>query len=137
MNLRDYQSLAFILKFKTNLANNVHFFFIFKLRENLNSKLVNSHLVIMQLKIYLKYKYLQRLTHFFKDLKKVADIICSNSVDKERYRIGYTKIFFRSGVLGYMEELRDDIVQKLICYIQGACRGYLRRKDYATRKLQR
>ena len=36
-----------------------------------------------------------------------------------------------------MEELRDDIVQKLICYIQGACRGYLRRKDYATRKLQR
>ena len=36
-----------------------------------------------------------------------------------------------------MEELRDDIVQKLICYIQGACRGHLRRKDYATRKLQR
>ena len=36
-----------------------------------------------------------------------------------------------------MEELRDDIVQKLICYVQGACRGYLRRKDYATRKLQR
>ena len=58
-------------------------------------------------------------------------------MDKERYRIGNTKIFFRSGVLGYMEELRDDIVQKLICYIQGACRGHLRRKDYATRKLQR
>ena len=36
-----------------------------------------------------------------------------------------------------MEELRDDIVQKLICYVQGACRGYLRRKAYATRKLQR
>ena len=72
-----------------------------------------------------------------KELKKVADIICSNSVDKERYRIGKSKIFFRAGVLGYLEELRDDIVTRLIRYMQGACRGYLRRKDYKKRKLQR
>ena len=81
-------------------------YLFFKFRENLNPNLVNSLLVTIQLKIYLKYEYFQRLTYLFKDLKKVADIICSNSVDKERYRIGNTKIFFRSGVLGYMEELR-------------------------------
>ena len=53
------------------------------------------------------------------DLKKMADIICSSSLDKERFRIGKSKIFFRAGVLGYLEELRDEIVNKLIRYLQG------------------
>merc|ERR1712066_224026 len=71
------------------------------------------------------------------DLKKVADVICSNALDKERYRIGKSKIFFRAGVLGYLEELRDDIVNKLIRFLQGACYGHIRRKVYNFKKAQR
>ena len=71
------------------------------------------------------------------DLKKMADVICSSALDKERYRIGKSKIFFRAGVLGYLEELRDEIVSKLIRYLQGACYGYIRRKVYNFKKMQR
>ena len=71
------------------------------------------------------------------DLKKMADIICNSSLDKERFRIGKSKIFFRAGVLGYLEELRDEIVNKLIRYLQGACYGYIRRKVYNFKVKQR
>ena len=46
-------------------------------------------------------------------------------------------MFFRAGVLGYLEEVRDDIVIKLTRWLQGACWGHLRRKDFAKRKRQR
>ena len=54
-----------------------------------------------------------------------------------RRRIGHSKVFFRAGVLGYLEEVRDDIVIKLTRWLQGACWGHLRRKDFAKRKRQR
>ncbi len=47
------------------------------------------------------------------DPKKATEIICVEFIDKERFRVGHTKIFFRAGVLGYLEEVRDDIVLKL------------------------
>jgi myosin heavy subunit len=72
-----------------------------------------------------------------KDPKKLTEMICTNFIDKERFRVGHTKVFFRAGVLGYLEEVRDDIVMKLIRYLQGACLGHLRRKDYDRRKKQR
>ena len=46
-------------------------------------------------------------------------------------------MFFRAGVLGYLEEVRDDIVIKLTRWLQGACWGILRRRDFARRKMQR
>ena len=52
-------------------------------------------------------------------------------------RIGHSKVFFRAGVLGYLEEVRDDIVVKLTRWLQGACWGHLRRRDFAKRKMQR
>ena len=54
-----------------------------------------------------------------------------------RHRIGHSKVFFRAGVLGYLEEVRDDIVIKLTRWLQGACWGHLRRRDFAKRKMQR
>jgi myosin heavy subunit len=71
------------------------------------------------------------------DHKKVAEIILSSAIDKDRYRIGNSKVFFRAGVLGYLEEVRDDIVNKLIRYLQGALRGHMRRKEYQRRLQQR
>ena len=72
-----------------------------------------------------------------KDPKKITEMICTEFIDKERYRVGHNKIFFRAGVLGYLEEVRDDIVLKMVRYLQGACFGYLRRKDFQKRKDQR
>ena len=39
--------------------------------------------------------------------------------DRERYRLGHTLVFFRAGALAKLEELRDDIVLKLLRMIQG------------------
>ena len=41
------------------------------------------------------------------------------------------------GCLGYLEELRDDIVIKLVRFLQGACYGHMRRKEFERRKKQR
>ena len=57
--------------------------------------------------------------------------------DREKYRLGHTKVFFRAGALAKLEEARDEIVIKLIRWLQGACYGVLKRKVYATKRDQR
>merc|ERR1712113_779341 len=63
------------------------------------------------------------------NLKKVAAVILENTegFDKEKYRLGHTKVFFRAGALALMEEKRDDIVMKLTRHFQGIVRGYVSR----------
>ena len=34
--------------------------------------------------------------------------------DREKYRLGHTLVFFRAGALAGLEEIRDDIVLKLL-----------------------
>ncbi|XP_077289746.1 myosin heavy chain isoform X34 [Arctopsyche grandis] len=67
---------------------------------------------------------------------KTAAAKCLESVqlDPESYRIGHTKVFFRAGVLGQMEELRDDRLSKIVSWLQSWVRGYLSRKEF--KKLQ-
>ena len=90
---------------------------------------------------FVKRYYILQASEYAKtgksDMKKMAVLICSNTVDKERFRIGKSKIFFRAGVLGYLEELRDELVCKLIRYLQAACYGHMRRKVYIFKKMQR
>merc|ERR1712018_1022614 len=57
--------------------------------------------------------------------------------DREKYRLGHTKVFFKAGALALLEEYRDDIVMKLVRWFQGECFGYLRRKEYQKRYDQR
>lgn len=69
------------------------------------------------------------------DPKKCAEIILkSTDLDPELYRLGHTKVFFRAGVLGQMEELRDDRLGKIVTWMQAFVRGYLSRKNF--KKLQ-
>ncbi|XP_069700195.1 myosin heavy chain, muscle isoform X2 [Periplaneta americana] len=69
------------------------------------------------------------------DMKAVAQaILDAVNLDTESYRLGHTKVFFRAGVLGQMEELRDDRLSKIISWLQAWIRGYLARKEY--KKLQ-
>jgi myosin heavy subunit len=37
----------------------------------------------------------------------------------EKYRLGHTKVFFRAGALAALEEARDEIVLKLVRWLQG------------------
>merc|ERR1719495_3131555 len=48
----------------------------------------------------------------------------------DKFQYGHTKIFFRAGILGLMEELRDDRVNDLVAMLQGAIRAYYARKIY-------
>jgi myosin heavy subunit len=53
-----------------------------------------------------------------------------NTIDKEKFRFGLTKIFFKSGALGTIEEMRESKVSHLVLTVQAACRGYLARRKY-------
>jgi myosin heavy chain 6/7 len=57
--------------------------------------------------------------------------------DREKYRLGHTKVFFKAGALAALEETRDDIVMRLVRNMQGNCFGALRRKDYQQKSDQR
>ncbi|XP_026481147.1 myosin heavy chain, muscle-like isoform X21 [Ctenocephalides felis] len=73
-----------------------------------------------------------------KDPKNAAaKCLESVNLDPDLYRIGHTKVFFRAGVLGQMEELRDDRLGKIITWMQAWIRGYLARKEYAKLQEQR
>merc|ERR1712079_627102 len=48
----------------------------------------------------------------------------------DKFQYGHTKIFFRAGVLGHMEELRDDRINLLVAMMQSWIRGYFARKVY-------
>merc|ERR1712062_203792 len=57
----------------------------------------------------------------------IFDII---KLDKEKWRLGHTKVFFRAGVLGLMEEFREERVSKITSWLQSAARGQMSRIQY-------
>merc|ERR1712198_827418 len=65
------------------------------------------------------------------DLKAAAKVILESieSVN-DRWRLGHTKVFFRAGTIGIIEEVRDECIKAILNYIQALCRGYLGRKQY-------
>ncbi|XP_039313556.1 myosin heavy chain, muscle isoform X2 [Solenopsis invicta] len=66
-----------------------------------------------------------------------AAILDSTGLDADQYRLGHTKVFFRAGVLGQMEELRDERLGKIVSWMQAYIRGYISRKDYKKLQEQR
>merc|ERR1712025_794720 len=51
-------------------------------------------------------------------------------LDTNEYKLGTTKVFFKAGVLGTLEEMRDERLGKIIAMFQANIRGYLMRKNY-------
>ncbi|XP_034474508.1 myosin heavy chain, muscle isoform X12 [Drosophila innubila] len=72
-------------------------------------------------------------------LPKNAATKCLEAVglDSDLYRIGNTKVFFRAGVLGQMEEFRDERLGKIMSWMQAWARGYLSRKGFKKLQEQR
>merc|ERR1712073_253490 len=61
----------------------------------------------------------------------IFDII---KLDKEKWRLGHTKVFFRAGVLGWMEEAREDKIGSVLSWLQSGARGKASRMQF--KKLQ-
>merc|ERR1711881_622547 len=56
---------------------------------------------------------------------------------REKYQLGHTKVFFRAGALAGLEENRDEIVLKLVRWMQGQCYGWIKRGVYQKKHDQR
>ncbi|ELK03876.1 Myosin-2 [Pteropus alecto] len=67
----------------------------------------------------------------FIDSKKASEkLLASIEIDHTQYKFGHTKVFFKAGLLGLLEEMRDDKLAQLITRTQARCRGFLARVEY-------
>ncbi|XP_077140245.1 myosin-4-like [Ranitomeya variabilis] len=66
----------------------------------------------------------------FIDSKKASEkLLGSIDVDHTQYKFGHTKVFFKAGLLGALEEMRDEKLAQLITRTQALCRGFLMRVE--------
>merc|ERR1711979_38195 len=61
----------------------------------------------------------------------VLDLI---KLPAEKFRLGHTKVFFRAGSLGVMEETREDKIGSVLSWLQAGARGKASRMNF--KKLQ-
>ncbi|XP_075996326.1 myosin-7-like [Genypterus blacodes] len=67
----------------------------------------------------------------FIDNKKAAEkLLGSLDLDHNQYKLGHTKVFFKAGLLGLLEEMRDDRLALIITGIQSRSRGLLARIEF-------
>uniref|UniRef100_A0A8C0M1G3 Myosin heavy chain 4 n=2 Tax=Canis lupus familiaris TaxID=9615 RepID=A0A8C0M1G3_CANLF len=67
----------------------------------------------------------------FIDSKKASEkLLGSIDIDHTQYKFGHTKVFFKAGLLGTLEEMRDEKLAQLITRTQAVCRGYLMRVEF-------
>ena len=67
----------------------------------------------------------------FMDGRKAADLLIQElQLEANEFRIGKSKVFFRAGVLGRLEDLRDEKLGRVLTQFQAFCRGFLMRRQY-------
>jgi myosin heavy chain 6/7 len=64
------------------------------------------------------------------DKGAASSVLEAVGLEKEKYRLGHTKVFFRAGVLGQMEEIREDRVGQVLSWLQAFCRGKQARMNF-------
>ena len=57
------------------------------------------------------------------DKNAARAVLDAISLETEKYRLGHTKVFFRAGILGYMEEVREDRIGSVLSWLQSQARG--------------
>ncbi|XP_054718745.1 myosin heavy chain, muscle-like isoform X3 [Uloborus diversus] len=74
----------------------------------------------------------------FVDAKQATEKLCEAiKLDSNAYRLGLTKVFFRAGVLGRLEEMRDERLGKIITWLQAWVRWYECKKEFKKLQEQR
>jgi len=58
-------------------------------------------------------------------------------LDKEKFRLGHTKVFFRAGVGGWMEEQREAKIGSVLAWLQAGARGKASRMQFKKLKDQK
>uniref|UniRef100_A0A7N6BSV6 Myosin, heavy chain b n=1 Tax=Anabas testudineus TaxID=64144 RepID=A0A7N6BSV6_ANATE len=67
----------------------------------------------------------------FIDNRKASEkLLESIDVDRSQYKFGFTKVFFKAGLLGTLEEMRDEKLVELVTMTQALCRGYVMRREF-------
>uniref|UniRef100_A0A8C3KSU4 Myosin-7 n=1 Tax=Calidris pygmaea TaxID=425635 RepID=A0A8C3KSU4_9CHAR len=67
----------------------------------------------------------------FIDSRKGAEkLLGSIDIDHSQYKFGHTKVFFKAGLLGLLEEMRDERLSRIITRIQAQARGQLMRIEF-------
>ncbi|ELW69586.1 Myosin-7B [Tupaia chinensis] len=67
----------------------------------------------------------------FVDSRKATEkLLSSLDLDHSQYQFGHTKVFFKAGLLGILEELRDQRLAKVLTLLQARSRGRLMRLEY-------
>ncbi|XP_046870249.1 myosin heavy chain, fast skeletal muscle-like [Hypomesus transpacificus] len=73
----------------------------------------------------------------FMDNKKASEkLLGSIDINHDEYKFGHTKVFFKAGLLGVLEEMRDEKLATLVTMTQALARGYLMRKEF-TKMMER
>ncbi|KAL3981567.1 Myosin-10 [Acanthocheilonema viteae] len=73
---------------------------------------------------------------FMDGKEAVRKMIDALEMENNLYRVGQSKIFFRTGVLAHLEEERDLKLTGLIVSFQAQCRAFLARRLYQKRMQQ-
>nr|XP_020137452.1 myosin-7B isoform X6 [Microcebus murinus] len=67
----------------------------------------------------------------FMDSRKATEkLLGSLDFDATQYQFGHTKVFFKAGLVGVLEELRDQRLAKVLTLLQARSRGRLMRLEY-------
>merc|ERR1719511_327811 len=69
-----------------------------------------------------------------KDKDAAKAVFKAIKLEEEKFRLGHTKVFFRAGILGYMEEVREDRIGAVLSWLQAQARGKASR--LVSKKLQ-
>ncbi|XP_061591641.1 myosin-7B-like [Cololabis saira] len=74
----------------------------------------------------------------FVDSRKAAEkLLGSLDIDHTQYRFGHTKVFFKVGLLGQLEDMRDSRLSQILTAVQAMSRGKLMRMERQELMLKR
>ena len=75
----------------------------------------------------------------FIDAKKACEkiIVGINELSPENYRFGHTKLFFKAGMIGMLEDLRDDKINNILTMLQTKMRCNMSRPKFLAIRRER
>eukprot|EP00063_Salmo_salar_P026517 XP_014001352.1 PREDICTED: myosin-7B isoform X1 [Salmo salar] len=66
---------------------------------------------------------------FVDSRKAVEKLLGSLDIDHTQYKFGITKVFFKAGLLGLLEDMRDERLSEILTMLQAMLRGKLMRME--------
>ncbi|KAH3673070.1 hypothetical protein WICMUC_003903 [Wickerhamomyces mucosus] len=78
---------------------------------------------------YTRYRILTKETDFDRPLKDNCQVILKSlKLDKDNYKVGSTKVFFKAGILAELEMRRDQQLKTILTHFKAICKGVVKRR---------